>query len=571
MITFLNINVSGFCSIVEELHLNLNQGCTVVIKGPNGFGKSTLFSALVWCLYGKNLKGVSEVNTWAKARPKDYCGTKVEVFFQKGNHIYKVVRCQKYTQTIEDGAKGKDRLIFIKDNEIVSIKGKIGIQEAIVQELGMSYNLFMSSIMFGQGLKRLIQESNTDKKKIFEEIFDVSFLNIAKNIAVEQKNKIEDNLRDIDRELRIKRAELQSTTDTYNELVEYESNFEKNLEDDIKDLVNDKKMLSDRLDKAKAEYKPGKLVKLKGQEEEYSSRLSLLKKQNRELSCVKNTPLSEFVMDIYKLMSNAKYDKAMEALKKVIDSLQQLESIKDRLEVTENKLKDISQKISYQELLDKKVKDILDDINTVDEEINKLQGKKLKKSSPKYKKLIKKLSTEILKLEEVYKPKQTELDNYRWLIDDPLSNNGIKAYLFDSSLDLINNTLDKYADLLGFRIEFTIDLSTSRKDFITLIEKDGNIVDYDELSGGEKQLCNIAMAFAMNEALTSARGVNIVFLDEVFESLSSDNIEVVISLIKSMFVNKTLFLITHHDSLPISNSKILQVDKLNGLSSYKVL
>lgn len=571
MVTFLNINVVGFCSIVDELHMNLNQGCTVVIKGPNGFGKSTLFSALVWCIYGKNLKGVSEVNTWVKARPKDYCGTKVEVFFQRGKHVYKIVRCQKYTLSIDDGAKGKDRLIFLKDNEPVSVKGKVGIQEAIVQEVGMSYNLFMSSIMFGQGLKRLIQESNSDKKKIFEEIFDVSFLNVAKNIAVDQKDKINNNLREIDRELCIKKSELQSVTDTYNELSEYEANFEKNLKEEIAELLQDKKMLSDRLKTAKSDYKASKLPKLKYKASKYSDEVSILKKRNKELSCVSNTPLSEFVMDIYKLMSNKSYKKAMEALKKVIDSLQQLEVIKDKLEVTENKLRKISQEISYQEVLEKKVSNILDDINTVDEDISKLQGKKLTKSSQKYRKLIKQLSSDIAKLEDIYKPKKEELENYLWLIDDPLSNNGIKAYLFDSSLDMINSTLDKYSELLGFRIEFTIDLSTSRKDFVTLIEKDGNIVDYDELSGGEKQLCNIAMAFAMNEALTSARGVNIVFLDEVFESLSSDNIEIVISLIKSMFINKTLFLITHHDSLPISNSKILQVDKLNGLSSYKVL
>lgn len=73
------------------------------------------------------------------------------------------------------------------------------------------------------------------------------------------------------------------------------------------------------------------------------------------------------------------------------------------------------------------------------------------------------------------------------MIDDPLGNNGIKAYLFDSSLERLNSTLDRYARVLGFRIEFTIDLGTARKDFVTLIERDGQIIDYDELSGGENK------------------------------------------------------------------------------------
>ena len=60
-------------------------------------------------------------------------------------------------------------------------------------------------------------------------------------------------------------------------------------------------------------------------------------------------------------------------------------------------------------------------------------------------------------------------------------------------------------------------------------------------------------------------------LDEVFESLSSDNIEVVTSLIRHIFKEKTLFLITHLDSLPLGNTKILQVEKTQGLSRYQLL
>ena len=94
---------------------------------------------------------------------------------------------------------------------------------------------------------------------------------------------------------------------------------------------------------------------------------------------------------------------------------------------------------------------------------------------------------------------------------------------------------------------------------------------YILINGGEKQLVNVAMAFAMNESLTMSKGINLAFLDEVFESLSSDNVEVVTSLIRHTFADKTLFLITHLDSLPLSNTKILQVEKVNGLSSYNLL
>jgi DNA repair exonuclease SbcCD ATPase subunit len=116
-----------------------------------------------------------------------------------------------------------------------------------------------------------------------------------------------------------------------------------------------------------------------------------------------------------------------------------------------------------------------------------------------------------------------------------------------------------------------MDLNSARKEFVTLIERGKEIITYDELSGGEKQLTNIAMAFAMHESLTMSTGVNIAFLDEVFESLSMDNIELVISLIREVFHDKTLFLITHHDSLPLSKCKTLSVTKTDGRTTYSKL
>ena len=98
---------------------------------------------------------------------------------------------------------------------------------------------------------------------------------------------------------------------------------------------------------------------------------------------------------------------------------------------------------------------------------------------------------------------------------------------------------------------------------------DGIEVQYDELSGGQKQLCNLAMAFAMNEVMTQAKGISIAFLDEVFENLSQDNIEIVVGLIKKVYKDKTLFLITHQESLPISNSKTLKVQRIKGISHYQ--
>jgi DNA repair exonuclease SbcCD ATPase subunit len=570
MLTFTTMNVVGFCSI-ENLHIPLNPSCTILIKAPNGKGKSTILSALVWAIYGKNLKGVSEVTTWEKVRPKDYQGVMVEVFFQKGEHIYKIIRCQKCNIVLEDGAKGKDRLILMKDNEVVNVKGKNKLQDAINAELGLSYTLFMNSIMFGQGIKRLIQESNSDKKKIFEEVFDLEFLNIAKGIAMQDKNNLLAQANEVEHQSALLKKELEANKEAYFDLRDREKGFKEKIKSERRELKKDREDLTKQLIKKqqqlKDEVEQSLRVKIK-KHTDYVDGLKSKIKHNRKISGVS---LPDFVKKLKIQLDKGHYKRAKESVDIIYKAIINSDKLQEEYEDALGRLDELRTTNEKYKRLQKECDDIASDIADIDEELEKLKQEKLKVMSPKYKEKLKEIRKTLRKVDEDYHNKELELENYNWLINDPLGNNGIKAYLFDSSLDMLNRTLDKYSQVLGFRIEFNIDLGTARKEFFTLIERDGQIIDYDELSGGEKQLVCVAMAFAMNESLTMSKGINLAFLDEVFESLSSDNVEVVTSLIRHTFADKTLFLITHLDSLPLSNTKILQVEKVNGLSSYNLL
>lgn len=570
MLTFTTMNVVGFCSI-ENLHIPLNPSCTILIKAPNGKGKSTILSALVWAIYGKNLKGVSEVTTWEKVRPKDYQGVMVEVFFQKGEHIYKIIRCQKCNIVLEDGAKGKDRLILMKDNEVVNVKGKNKLQDAINAELGLSYTLFMNSIMFGQGIKRLIQESNSDKKKIFEEVFDLEFLNIAKGIAMQDKNNLLAQANEVEHQSALLKKELEANKEAYFDLRDREKGFKEKIKSERRELKKDREDLTKQLLKKQQQLKDEVEKSLKVKIKKHTDYVDVLKSKIKYNRIVSGVSLPDFVKKLKIQLDKGHYKRAKESVDIIYKAIINSDKLQEEYEDALGRLDELRTTNEKYKRLQKECDDIASDIADIDEELEKLKQEKLKVMSPKYKEKLKEIRKTLRKVDEDYHNKELELENYNWLINDPLGNNGIKAYLFDSSLDMLNRTLDKYSQVLGFRIEFNIDLGTARKEFFTLIERDGQIIDYDELSGGEKQLVNVAMAFAMNESLTMSKGINLAFLDEVFESLSSDNVEVVTSLIRHTFADKTLFLITHLDSLPLSNTKILQVEKVNGLSSYNLL
>lgn len=571
MITLLSVNIEGYCSICEPTHLQLNQGCTVLIKAPNGNGKSSIFGAIVWCIYGKSLKGVSEVNTWKEVQPKDYSGTKVELFFQRDQDIYKITRCQNYKKVLDDGAKGNNRLIFYENGDTVNIKSKIKLQEHIILKLGLSYQLFMNSIMFGQGLQRLITESNSDKKKLFEEIFDLNFLNIAKNIAQDGFEEVYSESKELEYNTKNLHQEIESVKSTYKDLKEKEASWKTTLDEECKELKEKRDTLSNKLRIEKKNINKALSLSLDTKVKKQTHLISSLKEKLNDARSLSRMSLEEFIDIILELMQKKKYDKAYESLLKIKSAFSKITKYQKELEKANDKLYELKETKRELNEVKETCEEYAEEILQIDSKIRKLGNESLKILSPKYKEKIVKLKSKLKTIEQEYQLKLNKLKDYEWLLKDPLGNNGIKAYLFDSSLDLLNNTLDSYSEVLGFRISFEIDLSSTRKDFVTLIERGGVIIDYDELSGGEKQVCNLAMAFAMFESMSAARGINIAFLDEVFESLSSDNIEIVISLIKHIFESKTLFLITHHDSLPLSHSKLLQVEKQNGLTSLKQL
>lgn len=571
MITFIRLRINGFCSYEGDNTLDLNPGTSVVIRASNGAGKSSIFSALVWGLYGKSIKGTSDVNTKKKYQSKDYQGTLVEVYFQRDSSLYKVTRCQNYTGVLEDGAKGKDRLVIVKDAVVQDIKGKTKLQEFLNNELGLTYNLFMNSIMFGQGMKKLIQESNTDKKKLFEEVFNLNYLNVASTLAKQYKNSVSIKVNELTSRLNSLSREYETAKDAYKDFRNREKNFKSELAKESKELNRSQKSLEKDIKEARLTYKKKKVTALEKKLDNLNSTYSSLSNSISKAKVISNQPLIDVITEVIDLLENKRVSKALNKVLEIKKAYLSIEDLNDKRESVRDSISETKEKLRKFNTIASNIDDLGEELEELKEKLSKLNNKNLEIVSPKYKEKANKLRTQIRSVNENLDKHKLELENYTWLISDPLSNKGIKAYLFDSSLDKLNQTLEAYSKVLGFRVAFEVDLNSTKKDFVTTIEMDGEYYDYDELSGGQQQLCNVAMALAMNETLTSSKDISIAFLDEVFESLSNDNIDIVISLLDHVFEGKNLFLITHQESLPLSNFKTLQVERINGRSRFKVL
>ena len=570
MIQFGNIIIEGFCSI-PYLELNLGSKGITVIRGATGEGKTTILSALVWGAYGKNLKGKSDVNTWEKYRPKNYNGTKVEIYFGKDGKTHKITRCLKYKGEV-NGAKGKDRLIYEIDAVEVSEKNRGEIQALINADLGMSYSLFMNSILFGQGMKRLIQESSSDQKDLFEEIFELEYISKARDIAKgyytealreyneisqkyssskEKKQSIQRMLDDLKKQAKHVKNDLSSRVKVLEKKLSLLAKAKK--ENELKETITYKNRIEQRIQEARDNQK------------ELLNKINDAKKKTR-------VSLEEFIGVIIKLLKRGDIKNSLKRLMEVKKAFGDIERLQDKCSKLADKISNYRDKLEELRDQEYEANKVQRDIDSTHVEIKKLLSEKRAGVNlgliKKYKTQLSTISDKLQSIESEMEEKRAKVDNYKWVMDDPLGNRGIKAFLFESSLDILNETLESYSEVLGFSILFYVDIQGVKKDFNTQIIMDGIEVSYEELSGGQKTLVNIAMAFAMNEVMTKAKGINIAFLDEVFENLSSEYVDLVIGLIRKIYKDKTLYLISHQESLPIPNARVLTVTRERGLSQY---
>lgn len=570
MIQFGNIIIEGFCSI-PYLELNLGSKGITVIRGATGEGKTTILSALVWGAYGKNLKGKSDVNTWEKYRPKNYNGTKVEIYFGKDGKTHKITRCLKYKGEV-NGAKGKDRLIYEIDAVEVSEKNKGEIQALINADLGMSYSLFMNSILFGQGMKRLIQESSSDKKDLFEEIFELEYISKARDIAKGYYTEALREYNEISQKYSSSKEKKQSIQRMLDDLKKQANHVKNDLSSRVKVL---EKKLS-LLVKAKKENELKETVTYKNRieqriQEARDNQKELLNKIN-DAKKKTRVSLEEFIGVIIKLLKRGDIKNSLKRLMEVKKAFGDIERLQDKCSKLADKISNYRDKLEELRDQEYEANKVQRDIDLTHVEIKKLLSEKRAGVNlgliKKYKTQLSTISDKLQSIESEMEEKRAKVDNYKWVMDDPLGNRGIKAFLFESSLDILNETLESYSEVLGFSILFYVDIQGVKKDFNTQIIMDGIEVSYEELSGGQKTLVNLAMAFAMNEVMTKAKGINIAFLDEVFENLSSEYVDLVIGLIRKIYKDKTLYLISHQESLPIPNARVLTVTREMGLSQY---
>ena len=145
-----------------------------------------------------------------------------------------------------------------------------------------------------------------------------------------------------------------------------------------------------------------------------------------------------------------------------------------------------------------------------------------------------------------------------WWVSKGFTNSGIKSFIFNSMLNRLNAYCHKYAVRLGFRVEFSIDMTKERKPIRVLVYNDGHERNYKALSGGQKQRVDICIAFAMHDMVTESTNINILVIDEILEGLDADGIDTVFELAREKAKTKSVYCISHLINIDVMGARIIE-------------
>ena len=211
----LKLTMSAFGSYVKETAIDferLGDGI-FLITGDTGAGKTTIFDAIAFALYGETSgqrrEGPMMRSQWA---PPDQ-ETRVELFFSDGGETYKIVRSPSYQRrSLRKNKDGEYSMTLSQARASLTLPdgtefpGKISdINEKIRSIVGIDREQFSQTAMIAQGeYMRLLLASSKERKEIFSKIFDTGIYGAIQQKLREKNSaltrKLEDNRKFFERE-----------------------------------------------------------------------------------------------------------------------------------------------------------------------------------------------------------------------------------------------------------------------------------------------------------------------------------------------------------------------------------
>lgn len=546
-INFQSITFKNFLSFGNTpTTILLNKSPTTLVQGQSGSGKSTILEAITFALYGVPFRNIKKPSLCNSVNNKE-CETRLK--FSVGEKQYEVVRGIKpnifeiYIDNVmvDQNAHMKDYQKYLEDC-VLQITFKTWIQ---VVNMGYanfspflwldpkSRRVFVDEILgtgvFQKMLVRVKDEQNIAKTRL--SLLDVQITHLKTSIKTSKAylaslQRHDDNKAStLKQQIEIERENISNIEHEISSTATIAMNIAQNISDKSS-LVVQATCISDEL-KAKA------------------SRISLL--QSDVLFFRENTKCPVCVQEIDANHAAHLIDQRMletESISVVMSNLQ--------LDLADLKSKIVSHTEASTELA--RLKQILNTAKAslvhrndmLSTKVNELNDTTTQSSD-----MIRDVAANIVKdceaVNRINEEKMQIHDRARYLqiMVQMLREDGIKASIIKSYIPLLNKTINRYLDVMGFNMRFSFDEEFNE----TILARFHDSMAYNNLSQGEQARINLAIVLSWREVAMSRNAIstNLICFDEVLDStLAAADTEAVLSLIREISANGTnVFVISH--------------------------
>jgi len=175
------LTMKAFGSYANKTTIDFNQlqSNIYLISGDTGSGKTTIFDAICFALFGE----ASGTYREKEMLHSDYVGkdenAEVVLEFEHQGNIHKVTRKIKYTKKKDKDASGNDVYEFREIESVYEefgkpvIEGLKKVNDRIAEQLGLTLDQFRKIVMLAQGeFREFLSSKDDDRAAILRRLFD---------------------------------------------------------------------------------------------------------------------------------------------------------------------------------------------------------------------------------------------------------------------------------------------------------------------------------------------------------------------------------------------------------------
>lgn len=199
---YLKMQAFGPYAKCVEIDFSKLGGGIFLITGDTGAGKTTVFDAISFALFGEVSGGKGRKNTktlrsdFAKAEDKTF----VEFEFSYRGSVYKINRTPEYTRAKKSGIgqtkEAADASLILPDSTPVT--GVDKVTDKVIEILGIDQARFSQIAMIAQGdFRKILTEKSKDRSELFRKIFDTSLYEDFQRVLSEKLSEAENTRKNV--------------------------------------------------------------------------------------------------------------------------------------------------------------------------------------------------------------------------------------------------------------------------------------------------------------------------------------------------------------------------------------